>query len=99
MKIILYGCRVFIRLIHQESLECVHVNYTCHIFDFTVTADRYCRILKSEGGLELLETVQTDPRTMEDVKILARNVIDQVLEGPKKVKQKEDDHSEENMDD
>lgn len=49
-----------------------------------VTAERYCRLLKSEGGLELLDTVQADPRTLDAVRKLAQTVRDQVSTGHQK---------------
>ncbi|KAL4218659.1 Protein zer-1 [Mactra antiquata] len=40
-----------------------------------VYPDKYCDLLKSEGGLELLEEVILDPRPLDEVKELAQQVV------------------------
>ncbi|XP_011455027.3 protein zer-1 homolog [Magallana gigas] len=64
-----------------------------------VYPERYCRLLKSEGGLALLETVEADPRTLEEVKTLAHTVIEQVRNGPEKVKAESESNPEDQSDD
>lgn len=56
-------------------------------------------MLKSEGGLALLETVEADPRTLEEVKKLAHTVIEQVRNGPEKVKAESESNPEDQSDD
>lgn len=63
-----------------------------------VYPERYCRLLKSEGGLPLLETVEADPRSLEEVKTLAHTVIEQVLAGPKKAKAESESNTEDQSD-
>ncbi|XP_061183623.1 protein zer-1 homolog isoform X1 [Saccostrea echinata] len=57
-----------------------------------VYPERYCRLLKSEGGLELLETLEANPRVLLEVQKLARTVIEQVLAGLQKKNSPQEQH-------
>ena len=39
------------------------------------TAEKYCDLLEEEGGIELLEEVYKDPRPIEEVKLLASQIL------------------------
>lgn len=40
-----------------------------------VTAEKYCQLLKDEGGIDLLERVMRDPRPIDAIKQLAEQVV------------------------
>ncbi|XP_062602137.1 protein zer-1 homolog [Saccostrea cucullata] len=66
-----------------------------------VYPERYCRLLKSEGGLEMLESLEANPSALCEVKKLAHTVIEQVLAGLQifKKNSQEENQMEESSDD
>lgn len=82
---------------NQVLYSCCYIE--CYVKFPLFTAERYCRLLKSEGGLALLEIVEAAPRTLEEVKTLAHTVIEQVLAGPEKVKAESESNPEDQSDD
>ena len=41
----------------------------------SVSAEKYCDLLEEEGGLELLEDLQQDLRPIEEIKLLAHQIL------------------------
>ena len=39
------------------------------------TAEKYCDLLEEEGGLELLEQLSTDPRPINEIRLLAQQIL------------------------
>ena len=42
---------------------------------FYLSAEKYCDLLEEEGGLALLEQVSQDPRPIEEVSLLATQIL------------------------